>query len=68
MVTIGNTYVAIATILDDLTISPQHLIGDSFRFLRHAISNALEGLRSEDMNPDNIKSLEINLWRTPQSK
>ncbi|PWY95831.1 hypothetical protein BO94DRAFT_455286, partial [Aspergillus sclerotioniger CBS 115572] len=56
-------YVALATITDDLMIPPLHLVNGTFRFLGHTLANVLAGLRSENVHPDDIKFLEMCLWR-----
>lgn len=56
-------YGAFSTIPDDVMIPPQHLIDGSFRLLGNTLSDLLVGLRSENVHPDDIKFLEMCLWR-----
>ncbi|PYI11171.1 hypothetical protein BO78DRAFT_163688 [Aspergillus sclerotiicarbonarius CBS 121057] len=56
-------YVALAAIPDDIMIPPPHLVNGTFRFLGLTLADVLAGLRSEDVDPDDIEFLGMCLWR-----
>ncbi|RAK85261.1 hypothetical protein BO79DRAFT_231711 [Aspergillus costaricaensis CBS 115574] len=58
-----HLYIAFTTISDEIAIPPQDLADGSFRFLGNSLADVLEGLRLEGVHPDDIKLLEMYLWR-----
>ncbi|KAJ5683047.1 hypothetical protein N7462_006212 [Penicillium macrosclerotiorum] len=58
-----HLYLAFCTISDDLVIPPQDLANGSFRLLGHTLAEVLEGLRGEGIHPNDIRLLEMLIWR-----
>jgi hypothetical protein len=58
-----HLYLAFCTISDDLVIPPQDLVNGSFRLLGHTLADVLSGLRAEHVHPDDVRLLEMLIWR-----
>ncbi|PYH75081.1 uncharacterized protein BO88DRAFT_328877 [Aspergillus vadensis CBS 113365] len=58
-----HLYIAFVAIVDEIAIPPQDVADGSFRLLGNSLADVLEGLRLEGVHPDDIKLLEMYLWR-----
>ncbi|KAJ6461452.1 hypothetical protein C8R45DRAFT_1179372 [Mycena sanguinolenta] len=58
-----HLYIGIATTFDDILVPPTHVVDGTYRFLGHTASDIIAGLLSEGVDAENVRYMEMCLWR-----
>ena len=58
-----HMYIVFTSCCDDICIPPQDLESGKFQVLGHSLDDVLNGLLSENVDPDDVQELKMLLWR-----